>query len=144
MEDDNIRPPDKKKRDCLLPSTIHEDVVVDWQEESEDLDLWYAIQKSMMDAEDKRSEECLRKFGLVRSRLRLLRSASDPIVDQLLELIDWECTPEYKRQSSHPPVFDNEKIELWLKEQKSPVFLVLHYFLNKNMTEKTMPSRTKV
>ena len=47
-----------------------------------------SLREEMARQEAKRVEECQQKFGLVQSRLRLMRHPSDPLVDTWLELME--------------------------------------------------------
>ena len=75
----------------------------------------------------KRVEECQQKYGLVQSRLRLMRHPSDPLVDAWLELVE-----QYVEGIS--PDFSAElrkELEAWLEKRSrvNPMWNVLRELL---------------
>ena len=97
------------------------------EEEDEEALFQRAMEESLQEEERRqRREASEQKFGLVRSRLRLIRHPSDPLVDIWLELLEKECTPNH---SSSSLVTDEQKEELkaWLekRQRNSPLLSVL-------------------
>jgi hypothetical protein len=79
----------------------------------------------------KHRQECLLKYGLVQSRLRLMQHPSDPLVDTWLELIQRDCDSE-----SLDEVVAEEtrgQLEVWLEKRgrSSSVWKVLEDLLIK-------------
>ena len=98
-----------------------------YEEEDEEALFQRAMEESLQEEERRqRREASEQKFGLVRSRLRLIRHPSDPLVDIWLELLEKECTPNH---SSSSLVTDEQKEELraWLekRQRNSPLLSVL-------------------
>ena len=80
-EDDN----DNDNEDALLRLAME----VSLQEENERME-----KEARAERHAKHRQECLLKYGLVQSRLRLMQHPSDPLVDTWLELIQRDCDSE--------------------------------------------------
>jgi hypothetical protein len=71
----------------------------------------------------KRVEECQQKYGLVQSRLRLMRHPSDPLVDTWLKLVE-----QYAEGISPDLSLElREELEAWLEKRSrvNPIWNVL-------------------
>lgn len=102
--------------------------VITWDsgEDEEEQQLRLAVEESLREAAERkreeeaerRREECREKYGLVRSRLRLMRRPPvDPLVDTWLRLIDERCEGSSLRSAPVEIQVSVEELRDWLERR---------------------------
>jgi hypothetical protein len=98
----------------------------------DDVDFQLALYESMLqqkndvvsrEDENRRVESAKIKYGFVNSRLRLFKS--EPLVETLLQCIEWECTSCFEQNGPQPVVSDKNQIISWIKNQSSTLHVLL-------------------
>lgn len=145
---DHVRDCDPIINDNLLSSSVSSTISQEFSPYDEnDLELYQALeesikiyeleqnfQKKQLEAEKRRKEKELEltmkenlrieklreKLGIIISRLKTAFN-NDPYANDLLECIEWECTP-YNQLSSLKPVTKNSLIEIkkWANHNLNP------------------------
>jgi hypothetical protein len=98
----------------------------------DDVDFQLALYESMLqqkndvvsrEEENRRVESAKVKYGFVNSRLRLFKS--EPLVETLLQCIEWECTSCFEHTDPQPVLPDKDQIIEWIKNQSSSLHVLL-------------------